>query len=369
MNLCRSAWRARVSGSSRWRLLAVVLVGHVAARVRDVLEAHRRVFLREQAGRRRAVAEALGRVFVVGRLTQLGARLREALDRRRHAVVGEPADGHGRQSTVPSTGSQHQGLVGSAGERPDWARGWAAAVHEAGSQEPADEREVVLGAAGVRQASVRVDVDVVVLRARRVLRDVDVDALVAGVGGADRLARRRRALAPAAWCAEAGVGQDRGVVEGVPADRAQLDAPTAVAALVLDTEAGRGRRRNVEVACAPGPVHVPELRIDDGGRARCGHALLVGRLQLVGEQAARRIGLIAAGPRVDAWVQEGAAGRASAEVEGAVLARVHLRPRAAVVLAVAGCGRVVPDRWREKAGVGQARGGNDGLADRIARLT
>src|SRR5207244_12832499 len=95
-------------------------------------------------------------------------------------------------------------------------------------------------------------------------------------------------------------------------------------------------------------------------------ALPIWRLELVGQQAAVGVRGVAVGPVVDAAVQEGAAGRATTEVEVAVLARVHLGPRAAVVLAVALGGGVVADRGREVAGVRKRGRRHDGLPGDVA---
>src|SRR5207237_6301169 len=58
-DLCIRARRVRVTGARRCRCLAVVLVGLVAAGVRQVLQVERGVLLREQACRRWAAREAL----------------------------------------------------------------------------------------------------------------------------------------------------------------------------------------------------------------------------------------------------------------------------------------------------------------------
>src|SRR4029077_1576384 len=106
-------------------------------------------------------------------------------------------------------------------------------------------------------------------------------AEVVGIQGVDLLAAGGRALAAAPRRIETRVWCDRGVVEGVVADRGQLDAPVAAATVVLDAESGRRSCRHVEMTRAVGAVHVPELGACHRCRAWRGPQLLVGGLQLI----------------------------------------------------------------------------------------
>src|SRR5439155_26025859 len=92
-----------------------------------------------------------------------------------------------------------------------------------------------------------------------------------------------------------------------------------------------------EVARAAGPrgeVLVPELRARDSAGAWCGRAAFFGGLQLVRKKASVGVRLVAVQPRVHAAVEEGAAGRPTAQVEVAVLPGAHLGPGATVPLVV-----------------------------------
>src|SRR5207253_4775153 len=97
-----------------------------------------------------------------------------------------------------------------------------------------------------------------------------------------------------------------------PPDGGELDAPRSVAASVLQAVGAQpGDDRDREVPGTVGAVHVPELQGGGVGGPRARLVLLVRGLQLVRQQAAIGIGLVAASPVVDARVQEGAAGRSA----------------------------------------------------------
>src|SRR4029077_12671701 len=87
---------------------AVVLIGDVAAGVGRILQGHVRVRFRD-AGRRRAVGEALRPGLVVRALAQLVAVLGEAQVGRREAVVGDGAARHAGDRAVPPVAAVLEG--------------------------------------------------------------------------------------------------------------------------------------------------------------------------------------------------------------------------------------------------------------------